>query len=302
MRIGSLFSGGLDGLALGLGAALDGTVAFTAERDPWRRAQLERNYPEVPRHYADAAEPAEPVDLLCGGFPCQPHSVAGARRGTSDDRFGWPLFAAAIDRCRPSLVVVENVPGLRTSGLRTVLADLADRGFDAEWRLLSARDVGAPHRRTRLFLVAYSDRHAIRQERGRGEAWSPSSLSLGDGEAGRVAALPDADQERHEGAPAPQPPGRLPAVATAASDGALRRVADADTAREPQQGGPLATLGRRARDCRLQDWGGWAVEPALDRVVDGFPDRVRWLSALGDAVVPWCAYVVGLSLRDWLET
>lgn len=178
MRIGSLFSGGLDGLALGLGAALDGTVAFTAERDPWRRAQLERNYPEVPRHYADAAEPAEPVDLLCGGFPCQPHSVAGARRGTSDDRFGWPLFAAAIDRCRPSLVVVENVPGLRTSGLRTVLADLADRGFDAEWRLLSARDVGAPHRRTRLFLVAYSDRHAIRQERGRGEAWSPSSLSL----------------------------------------------------------------------------------------------------------------------------
>ena len=96
------------------------------------------------------------VDILTAGFPCQPFSNAGARRGLDDDRWLWPSIARIISTVRPRFVVLENVPPVVRAGLPAVLADLAQLGFDAEWGLYSAADIGAPHRRQRWWCVAYA--------------------------------------------------------------------------------------------------------------------------------------------------
>jgi len=97
----------------------------------------------------------EPVNLLIAGFPCQPISDAGLRKGVDDDRWLWPQVARAIGALRPALVLLENVAALVRRGLEIVLADLAALGFDAEWECVRASDVGAPHPRNRIFLLAW---------------------------------------------------------------------------------------------------------------------------------------------------
>src|SRR4029450_13011646 len=101
----------------------------------------------------------EPVDVICGGFPCQPHSLAGRRAGANDERDLWPHFARLIRELEPRWVVAENVPGLLSSDagrfFGTVLGDLAACGYDAEWDCLPASAFGAPHRRDRVWIVAY---------------------------------------------------------------------------------------------------------------------------------------------------
>lgn len=111
------------------------------------------------------------VDLVSAGFPCQPWSVAGQRRGTEDERWLWPGISRIIREVGPGLVFLENVPGLLAGGLGHVLSDLATLGFDAEWGVFGADDVGAPHRRKRVFVLGVSDagRGLLRQEQGRGE-------------------------------------------------------------------------------------------------------------------------------------
>lgn len=96
------------------------------------------------------------VDIISAGFPCQPWSVAGAKKGTEDDRWLWPSIARIIREVEPNLVFLENVPGLLTGGLEHVLGDLAEMGFNAEWGCISAREVGASHKRERVFILAYS--------------------------------------------------------------------------------------------------------------------------------------------------
>ncbi len=97
------------------------------------------------------------VDIVSAGFPCQPWSVAGKRQGTDDDRWLWPDIARVIHEVRPGYVFLENVPQLVRGGLEHVLGDLATMGFDAEWDVLSAGNVGAPQGRQRLFILAYSN-------------------------------------------------------------------------------------------------------------------------------------------------
>ncbi len=97
------------------------------------------------------------VDLITAGFPCQPFSLAGQQRGTDDDRWLWPAIASIVADVEPEFVLLENVPQLVRLGLPHVLHDLADLGFDAEWGLLSAAAVGAPHRRERIWIVAHAN-------------------------------------------------------------------------------------------------------------------------------------------------
>ncbi len=134
------------------------TVRWQVENDPYCQMVLAKHWPDVPR-YGDIKEvdPAtlEPVDLICGGFPCQPVSLAGKRLAQADERWLWPEFFRVIRGVRPRIVVVENVPGLVDRGLGDVLGDLATLGYDAEWDCIPAAVVGAPQLRKRLFLVAY---------------------------------------------------------------------------------------------------------------------------------------------------
>lgn len=111
------------------------------------------------------------VDIVCAGFPCQPHSMAGSRKGTDDDRWIWPAIADCIRRVGPSIVILENVPGLRSSGgFAPVLADLASLGFRIEWDSVRASDVGASHQRERVFVMAYRESRGfgkLRESSGR---------------------------------------------------------------------------------------------------------------------------------------
>ncbi len=158
MRIGSLFAG-IGGLELGLERAGVGETVWQVEKDPYCRKVLAKHWPNATR-YEDVTttdwSTVEPVDLICGGFPCQPFSSAGDRRGTEDERWLWSSFARAICVLRPRFVVVENVANFHCfDAFGRVLHDLHDRGFDAEWSTVSACSVGAPHSRPRVFFIAY---------------------------------------------------------------------------------------------------------------------------------------------------
>lgn len=146
-------------------AAIPGLqLAWLADNDPTAAALAAHRFPEVVNlgdiTVADWST-VEPVDVLTAGFPCQPISNAGRKRGQYDERWIWPAVAHAVRTVRPRLVVLENVSVLRLRGFGEVITDLAAHGYDAAWVCLRASDVGAPHRRDRLFVVA----HAVRGRR-----------------------------------------------------------------------------------------------------------------------------------------
>ncbi|MGH8793347.1 MAG: DNA cytosine methyltransferase [Stackebrandtia sp.] len=160
VRIGSLCSG-FGGLDLAVQAATGGRLAWAADPQPGPAAILARRFPRAPnlgdvRAIDWHAVPR--VDVLAAGFPCQDISHAGGRAGIQKgNRSGiWTHVADALGVLRPRLVVLENVAAIavRRPGLDVVLADLAARGFDAQWGCLRASDIGAPHRRNRWFLLA----------------------------------------------------------------------------------------------------------------------------------------------------
>lgn len=157
LRLGSMFSG-YGGLDVAVADAFGAEVAWHADSDPAVSRVLAYHWPDVPNLRDVKAidwSAVEPVDVLAGGYPCQPFSNAGQRKGISDERHLWPWMAEAIRVLRPSIVVLENVRGHLRRGFDTVLADLADLGLDARWGVVRASEAGAPHRRERLFVVAH---------------------------------------------------------------------------------------------------------------------------------------------------
>ena len=158
MRFGSLFSG-IGGMDLGLERA-GMQCAWQVEIDEFCRKVLTKHWPNVPK-FNDVRECGkhnlERVDLIAGGFPCQDISNAGKRAGIQGPRSGlWSEFHRIIGELRPRYVLVENVAALLNRGLERVLGDLAESGYDAQWDCLPAAAFGAPHRRDRVWLVAYA--------------------------------------------------------------------------------------------------------------------------------------------------
>lgn len=130
------------------------------------------------------------VDCITAGFPCQPHSVAGKRAGLDDERWIWPDIARIVGDVRPRFVLLENVPGLvTTGGLDACIGDLAAIGYNAEWALLSASAVGASHERERLFIFAWlanagREHEQLQQRLQRASEHSGSRSELGDASSG----------------------------------------------------------------------------------------------------------------------
>ncbi len=155
LTIGSLFTG-IGGIDLGLEWAGLGPVVWQCERDPYCREVLARHWPGVPIHEDVERLPSLPyVDLVCGGFPCQDVSSAGKGAGLEGARSGlWYAFAGVVSRVRPRFVVVENVASGAKRWLPQVRRSLHVLGYDSTAFALSAQDVGAPHRRKRIFVVA----------------------------------------------------------------------------------------------------------------------------------------------------
>lgn len=174
--IGSMFSG-IGGLELALESVGVGPVRWQVEIEEFQRAVLAKHWPNVTR-YEDVTSvdwsTVEKVETICGGFPCQPFSEAGHRRGVLDDRWMWPAMADAIRGVGPRYVVVENVAALvrDADAFGRVLGDLHDLGFDAEWSVVPACAVGAPHSRPRLYLLAYPQGDHVPDQGAHGpETW-----------------------------------------------------------------------------------------------------------------------------------
>ena len=157
MKVGSLFSG-IGGFDLGLERA-GYDICWQVEIDPYCQRVLAKHWPTVPR-YGDICAmdwgTVEPVDVLCGGFPCQPFSLAGKRKGKKDDRALWPECVRALDVLKPTWFIGENVPGFITLGLEQACLDLEALNYEVWPVCLPACSVNAPHKRERLFIMAYS--------------------------------------------------------------------------------------------------------------------------------------------------
>jgi site-specific DNA-cytosine methylase len=191
--MGSLFAG-IGGFDLGFERAGFKTV-WQVEIDPYAQKVLAKNFPEAER-FGDIRECGshnlKPVDVICGGFPCQDISNAGLRAGIEGERSGlWKEYARIIGELRPRYIVVENVAALLGRGMGVVLGDLAEIGYDAEWEVVSAADVGAPHLRERIWIVAYPRSEGRRKiagsahgDEGQNEGWAEIQVykSSGDGE------------------------------------------------------------------------------------------------------------------------
>jgi len=197
--LGSLFAG-IGGIDLGFERAGFETV-FQVELDPFCRRVLAKNFPKADRSVTDVkcgnSKSLPRVDVLAGGFPCQDISNAGHRVGIGGARSGlWKEFHRIIGELQPKYVIVENVAALLGRGMGVVLGDLAEIGYDAEWGIISAADLGAPHLRKRVWILAYPNcerelqsQRLEQNERGRfsdsgSEVAHPQSVSsYGKGEA-----------------------------------------------------------------------------------------------------------------------
>jgi DNA (cytosine-5)-methyltransferase 1 len=222
LTFGSLFAG-IGGFDLGFEwAGME--CRWQVEIDDYCTAVLEKHWPDVTR-YRDVRKCGnhnlEPVDVICGGFPCQPFSAAGKRRGEADDRNLWPEFRRIIAEVRPRWVVAENVPGLRTLYLDTVLFDLEGLGYTTATTIIPACAFDAPHRRDRLWIVAHGDRRRCLQHNTRKRTISKPNSKCQAIKIGRAEAwLPEPDVGRVVTRISPwlDEPRDIPRVATGIPD------------------------------------------------------------------------------------
>lgn len=255
MRIGSLFSG-IGGLELGLERAGLGHTVWQVEIDPFCRRVLARHWPNVTR-YADIVglKGLEQVDIVCGGFPCQDVSSAGKRTGMSGAKSGlWSEYRRILEELRPRFAIVENVTSGKKLWLPRVISDIESIGYRSRAFALSASDVGAPHLRRRVFVLATSDSHGMGSQRTHGTC--PNEPR----EHGESGGVRDTNRD---------------GKSACAIDGEVARLRG------------MASMPSH-----------WTASPELRGMAHGIPGRLDRLRALGNAVVPQCAEVIGNILRE----
>lgn len=246
------------------------------------------------------------VDCITAGFPCQPWSVAGARRGTADERWIWDSIATIIRDVGPRFVFLENVPGLLVSGLGHVLWSLAEMGFAAEWGVFGVDDLGGPQRRERVFVLGYADQP--------GELQPERALK---GQRGRIDhASQDMAHPRRLGERGLQPERESGGGSSALPGRARTELADSGSPRSQVGAVELARAECAAPERGGHEMGGddywppgprdprwaeidpelWPIEPPLRGVADGVPPRLDRLRALGNGVCPVAAAVAFATL------
>lgn len=283
LRTLDLFAG-IGGISLGL-ERTGGfeTVAF-CEIDKAAQKVLNKHWPNVPIFEdvksLSAKEIDGSIDVITGGFPCQDLSVAGKGAGLEGARSGlWWEFHRLIKEAQPKWVIIENVAVLRSRGLDQVLRSIAEIGYDAQWHCIPASAVGAPHRRDRIWIVAYPG-HRSRWDFGSSEAgyYAPSERPADTGPLGGS--------------------GEQSSTVADSSSSRLQRGQRLRDNLEEALRGWKATSRPTSERCPVS--GGtaysWAVEPDLGRVADGVPGRVDRLKQLGNAVVPQIPEIIGRAI------
>jgi DNA (cytosine-5)-methyltransferase 1 len=277
------------------------------------------------------------VDVITAGFPCQPFSSAGKRKGEGDDRNGWPDTIRIIREVGPRYALLENVPGLLNwDGGRyfgEILGELSESGFDARWKVISANEIGAPHKRDRLWILAYSNKCGRRAKHGKQQDKRPTEPdSSGEGNVANSDASGERGNQRkgevEKDAELSNPAGTRRATRTSeGQSGGCGEVADTEKSnsrrlplgKKPEQSeprirsivgdpasqglsdGPKRTIRepRQEQELKRSDW--WTVEPALGRVAHGVAHRVDRLKAIGNGQVAGVAASAWRILSEGLE-
>ena len=271
MRVLDLFSG-IGGFSLGLEACGMTTTAF-CERDPYCQSILKKHWPKTPIHTdvrkLDGKQYQNSIDVVAGGFPCQPFSVAGKRLGSEDDRHLWPEMLRIIRECRPRWVIGENVSGFVKMALDDVSSDLEGEGYAVRAFVLPAVAVEARHRRDRCFIIAH--REDVANPHGERQLQQSGS----EREIGRWSG--DSGEEERD------------VAHTIGSRG--------ETWLSGQEQGQEGHAGEFNHKGYQRPWwetgGEWPAESNVCRVVDGIPNRVDRIKSLGNAVVPQLIQAIG---------
>lgn len=267
--MGSLFAG-IGGFDLGFERAGFKTL-WQVEKNAYCRQVLRRHFPDASRRVTDVrfagVRNLAPVDVICGGFPCQDISVAGKGEGITGKRSGlWSHMYRVISELRPRFVLVENSSALLVRGMGKVIGDLAEIGYDAEWQIIPACSVGADHIRERIWILSYS--HSARLE-SIYEQWRIKC----EKEVGQDAAYSDSSrlsrwlQARKNSEDAPE----LGAWSRSAIDTAT----------------PFPELNR-------------AGAAVLGRGENGIPNRIHRMHAIGNAVVPQIPELIARQIAEVL--
>lgn len=285
----SLFTG-IGGIDLAAEWAGFESIAMV-ERDPFCQKVLAKHWPEVPIYNDvttfDGSE-FRGVDLISGGFPCQPHSLAGSRKASGDERDLWGEFRRLVGEARPTWVLAENVPGLFSSEsgrfFGRIQNDLASLGYRVGWACYGASDTGAVHRRNRVFIVAYAA-----QLFSDGGGNQPKCAVSKSGNNRGSADATDADRRKSSEIPR--------------DDAEVRGFQEEK--REPEYGSALPGRNRFS-PIRGGDWREWGIsptvrlEPRVRGSHDGTANRVDRLKALGNAVAPQQIYPILKAIAEAL--
>ncbi|MFI1849704.1 DNA cytosine methyltransferase [Streptomyces sp. NPDC020480] len=295
VRIGSVCTG-YGGLDAAVQEVFGGSLAWVADNDPGASRILAHHHPRVPNLGDITAvrwEDVEPVDILCGGYPCQPFSLAGELKGTADARHIWPFIARALGVLRPRVAVFENVANHLRLGFDTVLCDLADLGFDVEWCVVraDADDVGAPHQRRRLvFLATAQDADGTARDQRRFAAPGQAEERGARPDAGRRGRVAIADTDGD--AVRQQPVSELGRDgATVVEPARSHAAADTNSDRREEQQRRESGVGARGDSDRRgpERWGRFAPAIARWEAVTG--RRAPWATddrgRLSPAFVEW---------------
>lgn len=305
----SLFSG-IGGLDLAAEWAGFKTVGQCEWAD-YPRAVSEKHWPGLPRWRDIRTLTKESfyeqtglrtVDVISGGFPCQPFSVAGKRGGKDDDRYLWPEMLRVIRELQPSWVVGENVSGIINLALDTVLADLEAEGYEVQCFIIPACGVDAPHKRERCAIVAHTINGSVAL-RGDGEFQDTKAHGGNRVDHGRGTTESVAGQRRQD-----------ESSTGGMADGLRTEIHGTDSDTQSilrQQCGSRPALDAQFTNCSSRErekgtipqpargtcgthspWENWPSEPDVGRVADGVPNRVDRLKCLGNAVVPQQFYPI----------
>lgn len=300
MKVLDLFSG-IGGFSLGLERAGFETVAF-CECEPFCQEVLKKHWPNVPI-FDDVnnlrGNDVGPVDVICGGYPCQPFSTCGKREGKDDDRHLWPEYLRLIREIRPAWVIAENVAGHISMGLDDVLFDLAKEGYSAWTFIIPACAVDAKHRRDRVWIVANNNSGGLRDKQKPDFGGQNKTKSANDGQTESLAHTGRSLlQERHEGKRNRR--GRAVEQCASSENESTRNAADSDSIREQVQT-KRRQPAKQVPGSESQAggvWREWPTEPAVGRVANGVPNRVDRLRALGNAVVPQIPEIIGRAILE----
>ena len=300
---------GIGGFSLGFSwSGLSKTIMF-CDTEEWCRRILEKNFPEtrIEKDVKELANDPERLvpdhDILSCGYPCQPFSVAGLRKGEEDDRHIWPFLFKIIACKRPPWVVCENVYGHVALGLDKVLADLESEGYSTRTFIVPACAKDAPHRRDRLWIVAHSDSKSEpdvseHEEKRQGKLEERTTIvenTIGgrceerDTESEEVSRslrtssnVADSESERYRGS-------------SSEERGDEQRIV---FSQEQGRSSVGSEAEGRSSSCGQEFW---TVEPNVGRVAYGVPRRVDRLKGLGNAIVPQISMQIGLAIKEEIK-